>query len=115
MKKFITIILLAAIACTFIEDLKAAGAFDDRDDEVLKGLPDFFKRIWDKIKDIWKDIPGFIQKVINFLKDNGYWESLIDIVQKYGTKYGTEFCAKYLDADLCADAVKWIFDLLDSL
>ncbi len=115
MKKLIAILLFAAIACTFVDDLKEAGVFDERDDVVLRGLPDFFQRLWDKIKQFWNDIPGLIQKVINFLKNNGYWDDLINIIQKYGTKYGTEFCSKYLDADLCTEAVKWIFDLLNTL
>ena len=32
MKKFLAILLVAAISCTFVEDLKDAGLFDDRDD-----------------------------------------------------------------------------------
>ena len=115
MKKILAILLIAAIAATFVDDLKEAGLFDERDDVVLNGLPDFFKRLWDKIVEFWHDIPGAIQKVISFLKDNGYWDDLIDLIKKYGTKYGTDFCDNYLDHDLCADAVKWIFDLLDSL
>ena len=115
MKKLITLLLIAAIACTFVDDLKEAGLFDERDDVVLNGLPDFFSRLWEKIKQIWNDIPGAFQKVVNFLKEKGYWDSLIDIIQKYGTKYGTDFCANYLDAELCADVVGWIFSLLDSL
>ena len=115
MKKLITLLLIAAIACTFVDDLKEAGLFDERDDVVLNGLPDFFSRLWEKIKKIWNDIPGAFQNVVNFLKEKEYWDSLIDIIQKYGTKYGTEFCAKYLDAELCGDVVGWIFSLLDSL
>ena len=72
MKKFLVILLLATISCTFIADLKDAGLFDARDDVVLEGLPDFFKRLWEKIKAAWKNIPGAIQKVINFLKEKGY-------------------------------------------
>ena len=113
MKKFLAILLIAAISCTFIDDLKDVGLFDERDDIVLEGLPDFFKRLWDKIKEIWHDIPGAIQKVINFLKEKGYWDDLIDIIKKQGTKYGTDFCAKYLDRDLCADVVGFLFSLLD--
>ena len=115
MKKFLAILLLATITCTFIEDLKEAGLFDARDDVVLEGLPDFFRRLWEKIKAAWKNIPGAIQKVITFLKEHGYWEQLIDLIKKYGTKYGTDFCDNYLDHDLCADAVKFIFDLLNTL
>ena len=36
MKKLITLLLIAAIACTFVDDLKEAGLFDERDDVVLK-------------------------------------------------------------------------------
>ena len=115
MKKFLAILLVAAISCTFVEDLKDAGLFDDRDDIVLQGLPDFFKRLWDKIKEIWHDIPGAIQKVINFLKEKGYWDDLIDLIKKYGTKYGIDFCDNYLDHDLCTDAVNFIFSLLDTI
>ena len=115
MKKFLAILLIAAIAGSFIDELKEAGLFDERDDVVLEGLPDFFRRLWDKIKQMWNNIPGAIQKVVNFLKENEYWDTLIDLIKKYGTKYGTDFCDNYLDHDLCADAVKWIFDLLDSL
>ena len=64
---------------------------------------------------MWNDIPRIFQKVINFLKEHGYWDTLIDIIQKNGTKYGTDFCAKYFDAELCADVVGWLFSLLDSL
>ena len=115
MKKFLTILLLAVISCTLIEDLKAEGLFDERDDIALEALPDFLKRLWEKIKSIWNNIPAAIQKVITFLKEHGYWETLIDLIQKYGTKYATDFCDNYLDHDLCADAVKFIFDLLNAL
>ena len=115
MKKFLAILLIAAIAGSFIDELKEAGLFDERDDVVLEGLPDFFRRLWDKIKQIWNNIPGAIQKVIDFLKKNGYWNTLIDLIEKYGTKYATDFCAKYLERGLCADAIQWIFNLLESL
>ena len=115
MKKVLAILLIAAITATFIDDLKEAGIFDERDDVVLNGLPDFFKRLWDKIKQIWNDIPGAIQKVINWMKDKGYWETLIDLIKKYGTKYGIDFCSKYLDHELCTDVVNFLFKLLDSL
>ena len=115
MKKFLAILLFAAISCNLFTDLKQVGFFNEEDEVVLRGLPDFFKRLWDKIVEFWHDIPGAIQKVISFLKDNGYWDTLIDLIKKYGTKYGTDFCDNYLDHDLCADAVKFIFDLLDSL
>ena len=115
MKKLLCILLIAAISCSIVEDLKSVGIFDERDDEVLKGLPDFFKRLWDKIVDIWNNIIPKFKELIQWLKDNNYWDSLIDIIQKQGTKYGTDFCSKYLDHDLCADLVGWIFSLLDSL
>ena len=46
MKKFLAILLIAAIAGSFIDELKEAGLFDERDDVVLEGLPDFFRRLW---------------------------------------------------------------------
>ena len=82
MKKVLAILLIAAITATFIDDLKEAGIFDERDYVDLNGLPDFFKRLWDKIKQIWNDIPGAIQKVINWMKDKGYWDTLIDLIKK---------------------------------
>ena len=115
MKKVLVLFLISVIACSFIDDLKEVGVFDERDDEVLRGLPDFFSRLWDKVKQFFKDLPGNFKKVCEWLKNNGYWDTLIDIIQKYGTQYGTTFCAKYFDESLCHDVVSWLFSLLDSL
>ena len=115
MKKFLTILLLAVISCTIIDDLRAQGIMTAEEDVDLEGFMDFLKRLWEKIKEIWHSIPGKIQKVINFLKEHGYWNTLIDLIKKYGVKYGTDFCDNYLDHDLCADAVKFLFDLLNAL
>ena len=115
MKKFLAILLLAVISCTLVDELRAGGVIIGQDDVNLEALPDFLKRVWEKIKSIWSSIPAKIKQVITFLKEHGYWDTLIDMIKKYGVKYGTDFCDNYLDHDLCADAVKWIFDLLNSL
>ena len=115
MKKFLAILLFAAISCSLYTELKEAGFFIDEDEVVLRGIGDFFKRLWDKIVEFWNDIPGKIQTVVDFLKKNGYWEQLIDLIKKYGTKYATDFCDNYLDHDICSDAVNWVFNLLDTL
>ena len=115
MKKFLAILLLAVISCTLVDELRAGGVITGQDDVNLEALPDFLKRVWEKIKSIWSSIPAKIKQVITFLKEHGYWDTLIDLIKKYGVKYGTDFCDNYLDHDLCADAVKWIFDLLNSL
>ena len=114
MKKFLAILLLAVISCTIIDDLKAEGIITAQEDVDMEGLTDFLKRLWEKIKEIWRSIPGKIQQVINFLKEHGYWSTLIDLIKKYGVKYGTEYCEKYLEHDLCVDAVQWLFDLLNA-
>ena len=115
MKKFLAILLLAVISCTLVDELRAGGVIIGQDDVNLEALPDFLKRVWEKIKSIWSSIPAKIKQVITFLKEHGYWNTLIDLIKKYGVKYGTDFCDNYLDHDLCADAVKFIFDLLNAL
>ena len=113
MKKFLTILLLAIISCSIVDELRAQGIITAEDEVNLEGLPDFFKRLWEKIKAIWKSIPDKIRKAINWLKEHGMWENLIDLIKKYGTKYATDFCDNYLDHDLCADVVAWLFEFLN--
>ena len=104
MKKFLAILLLATISCS-------VAILEDNDN--VEGISDFFKRLWEKIVEFWEDIPQKVQEVIKILKEEGHWETLINLLKKYGTKYAIDFCDNYLDTDICTEAIKWIFDLLD--
>ena len=99
MNKFILILLIAIVVTTTIPE-----EFD---------LEGWWGNLWDKIKNFIKKIPSYLKKAYQWLKDNGYWDKLIDLIKKYGAPKAIEFCTKYLKKeDLCTDIVNFLFGFL---
>ena len=99
MNKFLLILLIAIVAASTIENY----------DPELEG---WWSDLWDKIKNFVKSLPSKLKALYQWLKDNGYWEKLVELVKKYGIPKGIEFCKNYLDEGLCTDLVNFIFSFL---
>ena len=99
MNKFLIILLIAIVATTTVP------AFDD--------LEGFWGDFWEKVKEFIKKLPGYLKKVYQWLKDNGYWDQLVELVKKYGIPKGIEICTQYLKKeDLCTDLINFVFSFL---
>ena len=100
MNKFLLILLIAIVATTTVP------AYD-------QDLEGWWGDFWDKVKEFIKKIPTYLKKVYQWLKDNGYWDQLVELVKKYGIPKGIEFCTKYLKKEeLCTDIVNFVFSFL---
>ena len=101
MNKFLLILLIAIVVSTTVpvpEDFDVEG---------------WWKNFWNKVKDFLKKIPGFLKSAYEWLKNNGYWDKLIEIVKKYGVPKGIELCTKLLKKeDLCTDLVNFLFSFI---
>ena len=87
MKKFLFVLLVAIIASAAVEDVTLEGWWDD--------VVEAFKKIIEKVKG-----------VIQWLKDNGYWDKLIELLKKYGKPKAIEFCVSLIHKEeLCTDIV----------
>ena len=87
MKKFLFMLLVAVIASAAVEDVTLEGWWDD--------VVEAFKKIIEKVKG-----------VIQWLKDNGYWDTLIELLKKYGKPKAIEFCVSLIHKeDICTDIV----------
>ena len=101
MNKFLLIFLIALVAATTVpatEDFELEGWWSD---------------FWGKVKDFFKKIPTYFKKAVQWLKDNGFWDKLVEIIKKYGTPKAMELCVKLLKKeDICTDLVNFLFGFL---
>ena len=59
------------------------------------------KRIWDKIVETWLNIPEKIQKLIIFLKENGFFDNVIEFLKKIGISEAESICEIYIIDEKC--------------
>ena len=93
MKKFLLVLLIAVALSSTVE-------FEESE---LNG--------WDWID----DIVGGAKKVIEWLKKNGWWDKIVDLVEKYGAPKAVEFCQEKAPGFLkgfCQEAVNKIIEWL---
>ena len=94
MKKFLFVLLIAVIASAAVEDSSLDTWWDD--------VVEAFKKVIEKIK-----------TVIQWLKDNGFWEPLMRVLEKYGKPKAVEFCVKLIHKeDICTDIVNILIDII---
>ena len=94
MKKFLFVLLVAFIASAAVEDVTIEGWWDD--------VVEAFKKIIEKVNG-----------VIQWLKDNGFWEPLINLLKKYGKPKAIEYCDSLIHKeDICTDIVTILIDLI---
>ena len=104
MRKLLAILLIATIACNglveTIESFNKILDYFELDKEAIElGFLDFFEDIWD-----------YIQDGIDWLKENGFWDTIKSIAKTYGKYKATEYCEKKAKIDGCGDIVKTIID-----
>ena len=96
MKKFLAILLIAIVACETVQDLELEG--------ILSGIVDWFKKIWNKLRDA-------VKKAVNWLKENGYYDLLKGKIIEMGKAAATAWCSQYVSAELCSNAVEGVSKL----
>ena len=102
MNKFILVLLIAVASCVTVE-------FDGSN---LEGFWDWIKSVWGSIENFFKDIPGYLKEIYDKLKDKGYIEQLLELVNKYGKPKAVEICKSWIESESCSDIVDFIFGLL---
>ena len=78
MKKFLAILLIAVIACEAYEEIT--------------------------LESIWNNV----QDAIQWLKDHGYWNKLVQLAKTVGKYIAGNLCKKYLDAGICNQILNMI-------
>ena len=93
MKKFLLVLLIAVALSSTVE-------FEEPE---LNG--------WD-----WIDkIVGDAKRVIEWLKKNGWWDKIIDLIEKYGAPRAVDFCKEKLPSpwnSFCQVAIDKIIEWL---
>ena len=103
MNKFILVLLIAVASCVTVE-------FDGSN---LEGFWDWIKSVWGSIENFFKDIPGYLKEIYEWLKKEGYIKKLIVLVKKYGIPKAIELCTSWTGKnELCTDIVNFIFSFL---
>ena len=99
MKKFLLILLIAV----------ASSVTVTIDDPNLEGIVDWAKKIWDFIK----SLAGKLKDFYNWLKANGYWDQIIELVKKYGQPFVIQQCTNWTgQGELCNDIISLLFSFL---
>ena len=87
MKKFLAILLIAIVACSTVSVVEEEE-FD------LEKLPDWVKKGWSTLLKTFK-------KVVQFLKDNGLWDPLVELLKDAGKVAAKGLCLKVYDEEFC--------------
>ena len=106
MKKFLLILLIAVAASVSVE-------FDGT--ELNGWFKDWIKKVAKKVWDFIKSLPERLKGIVNWLKENGWWDKIVDLVEKYGAPKAVEFCQEKAPGFLkgfCQEAVNKIIEWL---
>ena len=102
MKKFLLILLIAVAASVSVE-------FDGTE------LNGWLKDIWGKFWGWLKKLPELVRKAIQWLKDHGWWDPIIDLIEKYGAPKAIELCKAKVPSpfnNFCEAAINKIIEWL---
>ena len=77
--KFLAFFLVAVIACATVEQ---------------EPLESWLGNLWEKIKNA-------VKKAMQWIKDNGYWDLLVNTLKTAGKAAAKALCQKAFDADTC--------------
>ena len=88
MKKFLALLLIAIVACSTVSVIEEEEEFD------FEKLPDWVKKGWSTLLSTFK-------KVVQYLKDNGLWEPLVNLLKDSGKVAAKELCLKVYDQEFC--------------
>ena len=99
MKKFLLILLIALVASTTVQ-LETGD---------LNGIADWIQKIAAFIASLW----GKLRDLYNWLKENGYWDQIIDLVKKYGKPAAVNLCASVFgDEGVCSDFIDLLLSFI---
>ena len=102
-------------------------------DEISEKAQEMGKDISEKAKEIAEDVSGkskeivkeilkFFEKldeetkkVIVWLKENGYWDQIVEIAETIGKIAAIQACKVYVPGQICDVVVQFIFDAIISL
>ena len=73
----------------------------------LKEMQRLFKG---KPLEIFKKLPNHVQNGIHWLKVNGYWEPLKEVVKNAGKVGATSLCSAYLTPIICGPVIGFLFE-----
>ena len=91
MKKILFFVLIVALFFYSIEQNDV-----DEDDAVLEL----------SLKNIWRGIKNSFKKTVNFLKNKGIYDRLVEILKNVGKNDAVKFCIeKGLDKSVCKESV----------
>ncbi len=102
MKKLIIFSIIICISCSF------AMANEDEDIEVLLKGFDFsiIEKIWNSVKD-------YVEKAVAFLKEIGLYDKLIELLEKYGKPYVTQYCTSFkIPENVCTSIIDFLLKLI---
>ena len=99
MKKFLLILLIALAASATIQldtgDLKFSWDW-------AKKIIEFVKKLTGKLLDLY-----------HWLKDNGYWDQIIELLKKYGKPKAIELCTQvFKNEGVCTDLIDLLFSFI---
>ncbi len=100
MKKFLAILLIAIVSCETVQDLDLESIWTKIRDAVV----DTVKSVWDTLRDA-------VKGAVNWLKENGYFDLLKGKIIEMGKNAATAWCAQYVGAELCSNAVEGVVKL----
>ena len=86
MKKFLLILLIALVVSAKVQ----------LDTEDLKGILDWLEKVYNFIK----SLGGELRDLYDWLKDNGYWDQILDLVKTYGKVAAVALCTSLTGLEL---------------
>ena len=106
MRKLLVLVLFAVVACSTLEDdlLELQPVFDEVN---LEGIDlSVFVELWEKAKTVAK-------KAVKFLKDNGLYEPLVDLLKTKGKELALNLCVdKLASEETCTGIIDWLLSHL---
>ena len=141
MKQLLAILLIAAIACTTTEEEKTNPIENIKEDitEKAKEIAEKAKEMGDessekaqeiaeevsaKAQEIAQDFMKFFEKLseevkmaIVWLKENGYWDDLVNLAETIGKAAAVQACQTYITQPevSCDKIVQFVFDAVIAL
>ena len=68
------------------------------------------KNFVDKPLEMFKKLSRQVQNGIHWLKVNGYWDLIMDVVKKVGKIAAISLCSAYLTPVICKPAITFVYD-----
>ena len=113
MRKLIAILLIAFIACVEVDttpkeevsDFKELLDLLDLDADSVELIFEWFKNIFNKVKDFFKDAVEKVRESVDYLDKIGVMDKLISLA-KTGAKYGVNtLCSTYVSQEICTSII----------